>query len=312
MLLGALVGLVVGHLRRGAHECVRRWSLRGARRIDRVRDGHRRVHRHHVRAAGRRRPRDHRRLSHLDGAHGRRHRTDRHRRRRAQGPVLSRPRPSKPARRRSSGYRNGCRPGSGPSGTRLAGRGAGEPRGLGPGRSGRARQDPAQPGQGRCRRGRRGVPRARRARSGSSARASVRSPGRRGRSRMSMLPEEVDKTLRKLGDDGDKVRGAARTRLRRVCQEGQQDRGSCGRCSCLTVARPLLSAATNAATSALFRTDDEGFQARLRADPGRATQRQTWRRSEDAEWQRPGDRGAARAADVRPTPPTSARTATDP
>ena len=35
----------------------------------------------------------------------------------------------------------------------------------------------------------------------------------------------------------------------------------------LTVARPLLSAATKAAAGWLFRTDDEGFQARLAADP---------------------------------------------
>jgi hypothetical protein len=42
----------------------------------------------------------------------------------------------------------------------------------------------------------------------------------------------------------------------------------------LTVARPLLSGATRAAASWLFRTDQEGFQARLAAIRER-TKRQT-------------------------------------
>ena len=37
----------------------------------------------------------------------------------------------------------------------------------------------------------------------------------------SMLPEEIDKSLRRLGDDGDKVRGRSRARLRGLFEEGQ-------------------------------------------------------------------------------------------
>ena len=69
-------------------------------------------------------------------------------------------------------------------------------------------QDPAQPGQGRGRRGRRRVPRARRAAARLPRGPSAPSSGAPSRLPESMLPEEIEKALRELGDDGDKVRGA--------------------------------------------------------------------------------------------------------
>ena len=79
----------------------------------------------------------------------------------------------------------------------------------------------------------------------------------------SMLPEEVDKTLRKLGDDGAKVRGALERDFAAYAKQASRDRARTRTLLLLTVARPLVSAATKAATGWVFRTDDEGFQARL-------------------------------------------------
>ena len=55
----------------------------------------------------------------------------------------------------------------------------------------------------------------------------------------------------------------------------------------LTVARPLLSAGTKAAAGWLFRTDDEGFQARL-AQIRERTERQS-KGGGDAGPDEPGD-----------------------
>jgi hypothetical protein len=93
----------------------------------------------------------------------------------------------------------------------------------------------------------------------------------------SMLPEEVDRTLRKLGDDGTKVRGALERDFAAYAKQAERDRTRTRTLLLLTVARPLLSAATKAATGWVFRTDDEGFQARL------AQIRERTRRQQDAE-----------------------------
>ena len=90
----------------------------------------------------------------------------------------------------------------------------------------------------------------------------------------SMLPEEVDKTLRKLGDDGAKVRGALERDFAAYAKQASRDRARTRTLLLLTVARPLVSAATKAATGWVFRTDDEGFQARL-AQIRERTRRQT-------------------------------------
>ena len=79
----------------------------------------------------------------------------------------------------------------------------------------------------------------------------------------SMLPTEIEKALRKLGDDGDKVRGALERDFAAYAQKASKDRAGLRTLLLLTVARPLLTGATKAAASWLFRTDEEGFQARL-------------------------------------------------
>ena len=79
----------------------------------------------------------------------------------------------------------------------------------------------------------------------------------------SMLPDEVEKTIRKLGDDGAKVRGALEKDFAAYAVQAQRDRARLRTLLLLTVARPFLAGATKAAVGWLFRTDDEGFQARL-------------------------------------------------
>ena len=79
----------------------------------------------------------------------------------------------------------------------------------------------------------------------------------------SMLPTEIQKALRELGDDGDKVRGALERDFAAYAAQASRDRSRTRTLLLLTVGRPLLNAAAKAAGGWLFRTDDEGFQARL-------------------------------------------------
>jgi hypothetical protein len=87
----------------------------------------------------------------------------------------------------------------------------------------------------------------------------------------SLLPDELEKTLRKLGNDGAKVRGALERDFATYAKQAQRDRNGLRTLLLLTVARPLLSSGTKAISSWLFRTDDEGFQARLKEIRERAT-----------------------------------------
>ena len=79
----------------------------------------------------------------------------------------------------------------------------------------------------------------------------------------SMLPEEIEKTLRKLGDDGEKVRGALERDFAAYAKKASQDRRGLRTMLMLTVARPLLSAAGRSAAGSLFGGDEAGFRERL-------------------------------------------------
>lgn len=78
-----------------------------------------------------------------------------------------------------------------------------------------------------------------------------------------MLPDQIERTLLELGDDGAAVRGALERDFAAYAKLASRDRAQLRTLLVLTVARPLLSAGTKAAASWLFRTDDEGLQARL-------------------------------------------------
>jgi hypothetical protein len=101
-----------------------------------------------------------------------------------------------------------------------------------------------------------------------------------------MLPKEIEKTLKKLGDDGDKVRGALERDFAAYAKEAEKDRGIAPLLSS-TVAKPLLGRAGRAAAEWFFRTDEDGFQARLREVRGRAKDEVEKRRTEGR-----GDTGA--------------------
>jgi hypothetical protein len=79
----------------------------------------------------------------------------------------------------------------------------------------------------------------------------------------SMLPKEIDKALRALGDDGKKVRGALERDFAAYAKQRAKDRSGLRTLLLLSVARPLVAGAAKVAAARLFGTDDEGFQARL-------------------------------------------------
>jgi hypothetical protein len=79
----------------------------------------------------------------------------------------------------------------------------------------------------------------------------------------SLLPEEVERSLRALGEDGAKVRGTLERDFAAYAAQAQRDRARLRTLLLLTVARPLLAAGTRAAIARLFTPDDKSFQARL-------------------------------------------------
>lgn len=102
-----------------------------------------------------------------------------------------------------------------------------------------------------------------------------------------MLPDEIEKTLSKLGDDGDKVRGALERDFAAYAREAEKDRGIAPLLSA-AVAKPLLTRGAKAAAEWFFRTDDEGFQARLAQVRDRAKGEVTKRRDGSEPAGRPG------------------------
>lgn len=79
----------------------------------------------------------------------------------------------------------------------------------------------------------------------------------------SMLPEEIDKTLRKLGNDGDKVRGALERDFADYAKRAEKSRQGLRALLVTSLARPLLSRGAKAASEFLFSTEDGGFNERI-------------------------------------------------
>ena len=79
----------------------------------------------------------------------------------------------------------------------------------------------------------------------------------------SMLPDEIERALRALGDDGDKVRGALERDFAAYAKQASRDRAGLRTLLVVSVVRPLLYGATRATMRALFRPDDAGFLKRL-------------------------------------------------
>jgi hypothetical protein len=107
----------------------------------------------------------------------------------------------------------------------------------------------------------------------------------------SMLPEEVEKTLRKLGSDGDKVRGTLERDFAGYVKKAQKDRRGVMTVLLLTTGRPLLTRAAKFAADALFTPNQDGVAARLAQVRARAT--------EGADEAREGVAGARASAQER-------------
>lgn len=94
-----------------------------------------------------------------------------------------------------------------------------------------------------------------------AARRAVRGPD--AEMPKSMLPDEIEKTLRSLGDDGKKVRGALERDFAEYAKTAEKDRAGRTRALLMTAAAPLLSRGFRAATERLLSPDQEGFASKL-------------------------------------------------
>jgi hypothetical protein len=79
----------------------------------------------------------------------------------------------------------------------------------------------------------------------------------------SMLPDEVEKTLRSLGKDGDKVRGTLERDFAEYAKRSRKERESLRTLLLLAVARPLLSRGAKAVGDTLLMPDAPSFKTRL-------------------------------------------------
>ena len=79
----------------------------------------------------------------------------------------------------------------------------------------------------------------------------------------SMLPKEIEKTLRKLGSDGDKVRGTLERDFADYAQASRKQRNNVRTVLLLSLARPVLARVGRTAGEILFTPDAPGFQVRL-------------------------------------------------
>jgi len=78
-----------------------------------------------------------------------------------------------------------------------------------------------------------------------------------------MLPDELEKTLRKYGDDGDKVAAALERDFADYAAQTHRERVNFKRLMLLAVARPLLGLVAKGASNFFFTADGRDFSARL-------------------------------------------------
>ena len=272
LIVGGLVGLLAGIFLAATMNAIWRWPVHRPRRFGCRWRAHRRADGRDLRPTSRYGPRDHPRLpdvhrwSWRPASRGKAS-TWRHSRL-----ASIRTSPSTQARRRSSGYRDGCRPGPGPSGADRARRGVRDPRSLRAHRSRRPGQGPQEPGQSGRRRGRHGIHRARRP--GSSlppCQARGSRPVRTASGSDAATGDREDAAFagkrRRQGPRND------RTRLRRLYEAGAKGSDPASDAPFVAVLRPLVLRASKAAAEAVFSTDEEGFQARLQQVQSRIARR---------------------------------------
>jgi hypothetical protein len=86
-----------------------------------------------------------------------------------------------------------------------------------------------------------------------------------------MLPKEIEKTLRSMGDDGDKVRGAIERDFADYAKKAEKNRRGIVSVLALALARPLVARAARAAGEYLTTPRPDAYASRL--DQVRATAR---------------------------------------
>ena len=86
-----------------------------------------------------------------------------------------------------------------------------------------------------------------------------------------MLPDEIEKTLRALGSDGAKVRGALERDFADYAKRSHQQRQGVQTLLMLAVIRPILLQGSKAVARNLFAADQESFAQRLAQVRERAT-----------------------------------------
>ena len=96
-----------------------------------------------------------------------------------------------------------------------------------------------------------------------------------------MLPDEIEKTLRQLGDDGDKVRGAIERDFATYARQNAKENPTVSAMLATSVAKPLIRRGIKSAGEWFLRTDDEGFGARLAEVRERAAGEVEKRRAKD-------------------------------
>ena len=78
-----------------------------------------------------------------------------------------------------------------------------------------------------------------------------------------MLPEEIEKTLRKLGDDGDKVRGAIERDFASYVGKKTRERRDARNLFLIGIARPFLLRGVKAGVDWLTGTDEASVSERI-------------------------------------------------
>lgn len=86
----------------------------------------------------------------------------------------------------------------------------------------------------------------------------------------SMLPDEIEKSLRALGSDGAKVRGAIERDFAAYAKQAARDRTSARNLIAVTLARPLLARGAKVASEWILGVDKQSFGERLAQVQARA------------------------------------------
>jgi hypothetical protein len=120
-----------------------------------------------------------------------------------------------------------------------------------------------------------------------------------------MLPDEIEKTLRSLGDDGDKVRGALERDFADYAKKAEKNRTRLLPVLLLAFARPLLARGGRAAWDYLFSPNGESFGTRLADVRANVAQGSAAAR---ASAERTADAARGRAEGARPSADTQSKT----